>query len=94
MKFPEVHGVSKSLDLNMKPEKKPLKGSNILQDKPHTGQGRTGMKRRRPPPINQSITETSELSKKIPQVSKIKMRITKKHIPQPLYNQQPILLMK
>ena len=34
------------------------------------------MRRRRPQPINQAITWTSELSKKIPAVSKIEMRIT------------------
>ena len=37
--------------------------------------GRAGMRRRRPPPINQAITQTSELSKKIPEVSKIEMEI-------------------
>ena len=34
------------------------------------------MGRRRPPPINQTLTQTSELSKEIPEVSKIEMRIT------------------
>ena len=34
------------------------------------------MKRRRPPPLTQTITQTLELSKKIPEVSKIEMRIT------------------
>ena len=34
------------------------------------------MRRRRPPPINQTITQTSELSKKIPEASKIELRIT------------------
>ena len=34
------------------------------------------MRRRRPPSINQAITQTSELSKKIPEVSKIEMRMT------------------
>ena len=34
------------------------------------------MRRRRPPPIDQTITQTSELSKKIPEVSKIEMKIT------------------
>ena len=71
MKLPEVLGVNKSLDLNIWPEKqKPFKGNEVLQDKPCTGQGRAGMKRRRPLPINQTNTQTSELSKKIPEVSK------------------------
>ena len=34
------------------------------------------MRRRRPPPINQTITQTSELSKKIPEAPKIELRIT------------------
>ena len=34
------------------------------------------MTRRRPPPINQTITQTSELSKKIPEIPKIETRIT------------------
>ena len=34
------------------------------------------MRRRRPSPINQTITQTSELSKKIPEALKIESRIT------------------
>ena len=67
------------MDPNIKPEKqniRPLKGNEISQEKPQIGQGRVGMRRRRPPPINQAITQASELSKKIPEVSKIEMRIT------------------
>ena len=33
------------------------------------------MRRRRPPPINQTITQTSELSKKIPEISKIEKKV-------------------
>ena len=70
--------MSKSLDPNIQPEKqKPLKGNEVWQDKLCTGQGRAGMRRSsRPPPINQAITQTSELSRKIPDLSKIEMRIT------------------
>ena len=58
LKLPKVHGVSKSLDPNIQPEKqKPLKGNKGLKGKPYTGQGRAGMRRRRPPPINQAITQ-------------------------------------
>ena len=57
------------------PKKKPLNGNEVLQEKPHTGQGRVRM-RRMLPPINQAITQTSELSKKIPDVWKMEMRIT------------------
>ena len=77
VKLPEVHGMSKSLDPNIQPEKqKPLKDNKILQDKPCTGQGRAGMRRRRPPPFNQTITQTSKLPKKIPEASKLEMGIT------------------
>ena len=54
---------------------RPIKGNKILQGKPHSGQGRAGMRRRRPSPINQTITQTSELSKKIPEVSKIEKKV-------------------
>ena len=80
IKLPEVHGVSKNLNPNIQPEKqniRPLKGNEILQEKPQMiGQRRTGMGRRRLPPINQAITQTSELSKEIPEVSKIVTGIT------------------
>ena len=65
-KLPEVHGVKKNLDQNILPEKQhanPIKG---ITEKPHTSQGRAGMRRRRPPPINQTIIQPSELSQKIP----------------------------
>ena len=62
---------------SIQPEKqKPLKGNEVSQKNLCMGQGRAGMRRRRLPHINQAITQTSELSKKIPGVSKLKMRIT------------------
>ena len=79
IKLPEVHGVSKSLDSNIQLEKqniKPLKGNKIPQERPQIGQGRAGMRKRRPSPINQTITQTSELSKKIPEASKIEFQTT------------------
>ena len=79
MKLPEVHGVGKSLDPNIQPEKQntmPLKGNEILHKRPQIGQRGAGMRRRRPTPIYQTITQTSELSKKIPEASKIESRIT------------------
>ena len=44
--------MSKNLDPNILPEKqniKPIKGKEILQEEPQLGQGRAGMRRRRPP---------------------------------------------
>ena len=75
--MPEVHGMSKNLDPNIQPEKqniRPLKGNEISQERPRIGQRRAGM-RRRPPPINQTIAQTSELSKKIPETSKIENKV-------------------
>ena len=78
VKLPEVHGMIKSLDPNIQLEKqniKPLKGNKISQERPWRGQGRAGM-RRWPSPITQTITQTSEWSKKIPEASKLELRIT------------------
>ena len=66
IKLPEVHGVRKNLDPNRKLERQdanPIKGSVV---KPHIGQGRAGLKRKRSDPINQTINQPSELSQKIP----------------------------
>ena len=79
VKLPEGHGVSKNLDPNNLPEKqniRPLKGNEILQEKPQVSQGQAGVRRGRPPPINQTITQTSEMSQRIPEGSKIEIRIT------------------
>ena len=68
--------MSKNLDPNIQPEKqnmRPLKGNKISQEKPRVGQGRAGMRRRRPPPINQ--TSAVETSKNFPEVSKIEKRV-------------------
>ena len=66
----------KNLDPNILPEKQhanPIKGST---GKPHIGQGRSGMRRRGPSPINQTIIQPSELSQKIPGTTEIETRIT------------------
>ena len=78
IKLPEVHGMSKSLDPNIQPEKqniRPFRGNENLWERPQICQGRAGMRRRRPPLINQA-NQTSEMSRKIPKISKIEMRIT------------------
>ena len=52
IKLPEVHGMRKNLDPNIllaKQHANPIKGSI---EKPHIGQGRAGLRRRRPAPIN------------------------------------------
>ena len=70
IKLPVVHGMGKNLDPNINPEKQhanPIKGSI---EKPHIGQGRPGLRRRRSP-INQTIISPSKLSQKIPRETKI-----------------------
>ena len=67
----EVHGLGKNLDPIINPEKQhanPIKGS---LEKPHIGQGRAGLRRRRSVPINQTIISLSDLSQKIPRKTKI-----------------------
>ena len=52
IKLPEVHGMGKNLDPNLKPEKQhtiPKQGS---MERPCKGQGRAGSRRKRPDPIN------------------------------------------
>ena len=64
-------GWEKNLDPNMKPETQhanPIKGSVVKLD---IGQGRTGLKRKRSYPINQTINPLSELSQKIPRETNI-----------------------
>ena len=76
IKLTKVHGMEKNLDFNRKPEKQlanPIKGSI---EKPHIGQGRAGLKRKKPDPINQAIIPPSELSQKIPGETKIETRKT------------------
>ena len=71
IKLPEAHGMRKNLDPNIKPEKhhaNPIKGSVV---KLCIGQGRSGLKRNRSDPINQTINQPSELSQKIPGKTKI-----------------------
>ena len=71
IKLPEVHGMRKNLDSNIKPEKQhanPIKGSVV---KLCIGQGRAGLKRKRSDPNNQPINPPSELSQKIPGKTKI-----------------------
>ena len=61
---------------NILPEKQcanPIKGSI---EKPHIGQSRAGLRRRRPSPMNQTIISLSELSQKIPGETKIETRNT------------------
>ena len=81
IKLPEVHGMRKNLDPNIKLGKQhanPIKGSVV---KLCIGQGKAGLKRKRSDPINQTIKPPSELSQKIPGETKIDTEKQTKHIP-------------
>ena len=75
IKLPEVHGMGKNQDQNIKPKKKqhanPIKG-NI--EKLHIGQGRARLRGKRPDSINQTIIPPTKLSQKIPGETKIETR--------------------
>ena len=76
IKLPEVHGMRKNLDPNIKWDKQ---HANPIKDnvkKPHIGQGRAGLKRKTSDPINQTINPSSELSQKIPGKTKIEIEKT------------------
>ena len=75
-KLPEVHGMRKNLDPNLKPEKQHAMPKNVSMEMPCIGQGRAGSRRKRPEPINQSINKASNLSQKIPGITEIETRKT------------------
>ena len=55
IKLPEVHGVDKSLNHNLRPEKQHTFPKQGNLERLHIGQGRAGSKRKKPDPINQAI---------------------------------------
>ena len=80
IKLPEVYGMRKNLDPNIKPEKQhanPVRGCIM---KPCIGQGTAGLKRKRSDPFNQTINQPSELTQKIPGKTEIETGKTK-HFP-------------
>ena len=44
--LPEVHGIRKKLDPNMKPERQHALPKKEVTEKPHIGQGRAGLRRK------------------------------------------------
>ena len=65
IKLPEVHGMGKNVDPNIKPGKQHANPKQGHVERPHTGQRRGGLRRRKPDPINQTINQPSDLSQKI-----------------------------
>ena len=81
IKLLEVHGMGKNLDPKNKTRKQhaiPIKGSI---EKPSIAQGGAGLKRKRPDPINQTINPPSELSQRIPGITKQKQEKQTIYIP-------------
>ena len=76
IKLPEVHGMRKNLDLNLRPEKQHTLSKQGSLERPHVGQGRARSKRKRPDPIIHSINQPSNLSQEICQRTKIETRKT------------------
>ena len=76
IKLPEVHGMGKNLDPNLKPEKQHTISKHGSKEGPCVVQGRAESRRKRPDPINQSINKASNLSQKIPGMTEIETRKT------------------
>ena len=70
-KLLKVHGVEKSLNPNLRPEKQYVIPKQGKSERPQIGQGRAGSKRRKPDPINQAINQPSGVSQEIPGRTKI-----------------------
>ena len=61
---------------NLRPAKQHTFPKQGNLEKPHTGQGRAGSKRKKPDPINQAINQPSNFSQEIPGRTKIETRKT------------------
>ena len=86
IRLPEVHGMRKNLDQNIKLEKRTCQSHKCSVVKPHIGQGRAGLRRKRSDPINQPINQPSELSQKIPGKTKMETgRTNQAHSKDPMY---------
>ena len=66
IKLPEVHGMGKNLDPNLEPERQYAISKQGSMERLHAGQGRTGLRRKRPDPINKPINQPSNVPQKIP----------------------------
>ena len=80
IKLPEVHGVSKGLDPNILPEKQVIKPEiskvkETLQIEPRVGQGRAGIRWKRPQ-ITHPISQSEKQPVKIPEIHKSKNIVT------------------
>ena len=76
IKLPEVHGVRKNLDPNLKPERQHTLPKQGSIERSCVGQGRAGSKRKRTDPINHATNQASNFSQKIPGRAEIETRKT------------------
>ena len=63
-KLPEVHGVQKGLDPNLRPEKQHTIPKQGKSERLQMDQGRAGSKSKKPGPINQAINQPSDVTQK------------------------------
>ena len=80
IKLPDIHGISKGLDLKIQPEKqviKPMisKGKEIPQIKPRFRQGRAGLRCKKPQ-ITHPIAQSVKQPVKIPAIPKTQNIVT------------------
>ena len=61
-KLPEVHGIKKELDTNLRPEKQHAMPKQGILERLQVGQGRAGLRRRRPDHINQPSDVTQGIT--------------------------------
>ena len=76
IKLPEVQGMRKNLDPNLRPEKQHTLPKWGGLERPCVGQGRARSKRKRPDPINHAINQPFNLSQEIPGRTKIETKKT------------------
>ena len=67
-KLPEVHGVRKELNPNLRPEKQHAMPTKGMTERPHIGQGRSGLRRKHEPG---HINQPSDVTRRISERSKI-----------------------
>ena len=72
----EVHGVPTELDPKLRPEKQHKMSKQGKLERPQIGQGRAGMRRRKPDHTNQPIIWPLDVTQGIPQGTKIETRKT------------------
>ena len=79
IKLPEVHGVRKNLNPNLKPEIQHTLPKQGSMERPCVGPGRAESKRKKPDPTNHAINQTSNLSLKIPGRTEIETKTNHVH---------------